>query len=131
MNFRGRNWFAVGLLALLMGATAWAIVGNSEPPADFTFVNNTEIPSIDPRLALGQPEGRVIVGLFEGLTNVDPKDLHTLPGVAESWDVSPDLLTYTFHFRDNAKWSDGTPVVAGDFAWQWRYMLDPLNATEY
>jgi oligopeptide transport system substrate-binding protein len=131
MFFRRRNWFAIFLLVLLAAATAWALAGKSEPPADFTFVNNTEIRSIDPALALGQPEGRVIVGLFEGLTNLDPKDLHPIPGVAKSWDVSPDLRTYTFHFRDNAKWTDGTPVVAGDFVWQWRHMLDPLNATEY
>ncbi|HZZ28495.1 MAG TPA: peptide ABC transporter substrate-binding protein [Pirellulales bacterium] len=131
MKFRGRSWFAVSLILLLAAATAWALAGKSEPPADFTFVNNTEIRSIDPSLALGQPEGRVIVGLFEGLTNLDPKDLHPIPGVARSWDVSPDLMTYTFHFRDNAKWTDGSPVVAGDFAWQWRHMLDPLHATEY
>jgi oligopeptide transport system substrate-binding protein len=131
MNFRGRSLSTVALILLLIAATAWAFSGPSLPPADFTFVNNTEIRSIDPRLALGEPEGRVIVGLFEGLTNLDAKDLHPIPGVAESWDVSPDLRTYTFHFRDNAKWTDGTPVVAGDFVWQWRYMLDPLNADEY
>ncbi|HTQ37719.1 MAG TPA: peptide ABC transporter substrate-binding protein [Pirellulales bacterium] len=131
MNYRGRTWFAGLLVLLLIAATAWALTSKPEPPADFTFVNNTEIRSIDPALALGQPEGRVIVGLFEGLTNLNAKDLHPIPGVAESWDISPDLRTYTFHFRDNAKWIDGTPVVAGDFVWQWRHMLDSLNATEY
>ncbi|HEY2759449.1 MAG TPA: peptide ABC transporter substrate-binding protein, partial [Pirellulales bacterium] len=119
------------LLLLLLAATAWALSNKPLPRADFTFVNNTEIRSIDPALALGQPEMRVIMGLFEGLTNWDPKDLHTIPGVAERWEISPDQLTYTFHLRDNAKWSDGSPVVAGDFVWQWRHMLDPLYATEY
>jgi len=131
MNFRGRNWFVAALLLLLIAATAWALSNKPPQAADFTFVNNTEIRSIDPALALGQPEGRVIMGLFEGLTNWDPKDLHTIPGVAERWEISPDQRTYTFHLRDNAKWSDGSPVVAGDFVWQWRHMLDPLYATEY
>jgi oligopeptide transport system substrate-binding protein len=131
MHSRGRNVIALGLAIILIAATAWALSFKPEPPADFTFVNNTEIQSLDPSLALGQPEYRVIIGLFEGLTNWDPKDLHPIPGVADRWDVSDDGRQYTFHIRDSAKWSDGSPIKAEDFVWQWRRMLDPGTISEY
>ncbi len=63
--------------------------------------------------------------------NWDPKTLDSKPGVAKSWDISSDNLTYTFHIRPEAKWSDGSPITAGDFVWQWRRLLDPLTASEY
>ena len=53
------------------------------------------------------------------------------PGVAKSWDISPDGLTYTFHLRDNAKWSDGTPVTAHDFWYSFRRCLHPSTGSEY
>ncbi len=131
MTSRGRNVFSLCLVLLLAAATVWAISIKPLPPADFTFVNNTEIKSVDPALVTGQPEMRVIMGIFEGLVNWDPKTLEPIPGVAKSWEISPDLLTYTFHFRDNATWTDGTRVTPQDFLWQWRRMLDPRTASEY
>ncbi len=131
MSSRARNLFVACLVALLVAATAWAFSFNPPPPADFRFVNDTEIKSIDPAVIIGQPEMRVVTALFEGLVNWDPKTLAPIPGVAESWEISPDLLTYTFHFRKDAKWTDGSPVVPSDFLWQWRRVLDPLTVSEY
>ncbi len=73
----------------------------------------------------------IVNAIFEGLVNWDPKTLDSKPGVAESWDISSDNLTYTFHIRPEAKWSDGSPITAGDFVWQWPRLLDPLTASEY
>jgi oligopeptide transport system substrate-binding protein len=53
------------------------------------------------------------------------------PGVAETWDVSTDGLKYTFHFRKDAKWSDGQIVTSKDFDYAWKRVLDPLMASEY
>ena len=39
-----------------------------------------------------------------------------IPDFAESWEISDDGLTYTFHLAQNAKWSDGTPATAQDVA---------------
>ena len=66
--------------------------------------------------------------MFEGLTypTVDGFE----PGVAETWDVSEDGLTYTFHLRDNAKWSDGSPVTAHDFEYSWKRICDPAVASD-
>ncbi len=114
-----------------LGAVAWVVLRAQLPPADFTFVNETEVKSLDPAIVTGVPEHRIIEALFEGLTRLDAKTLAPLPGVAESWDISPDRRTYTFYLRKNAKWSDGEPVTAHDFVYSLRRFLDPQTAAEY
>ncbi len=89
-----------------------------------------EVTDLDPQLATGIAEGNVIAGLFEGLVSEDPRDLHPVPGVAESWETSPDGLTYTFHLRADARWSSGAPVTAQDFVDSWHRMLTPSLAAE-
>jgi oligopeptide transport system substrate-binding protein len=128
---KGRVLFLSIFLLAGMGAVAWAVLRLQLPPADFTFVNETEIKSLDPAIVTGQPEHRIIEALFEGLTRLDPKTLEPLPGVAESWDISPDKRTYTFHLRSDAKWSNGEPVTASNFVYSLRRFLDPQTAAEY
>jgi oligopeptide transport system substrate-binding protein len=131
MRVDGRALFPYLALALLGGATWWALSFATLPPADFTYVNGTEIKTVDPAIVTGVPEGRVLMAITEGLCNWDPRTLAPIPGVAESWDISEDKKTYTFHLRDNALWSDGSPVVADDFWWSFRRMLHPELAAEY
>lgn len=50
------------------------------------------------------------------------------PAMAEKWSVSKDNKTYTFTIRENAKWTNGDPVTAGDFEYAWKRMLDPKKA---
>ena len=52
-------------------------------------------------------------------------------GIAEGYEVSEDGLVYTFHIRDNAKWSDGEDVTAKDFEYAWKRALNPNTAAEY
>jgi oligopeptide transport system substrate-binding protein len=131
MSPRARNIFLLSLGAAIIAAAAFAFSRGTLPPADFTFVNGTELKTLDPHNVAGVPEGRIVWELFEGLCRWDPKTLEARPGVAERWDVSDDGLTYTFHLRDNAKWSDGSPVVADDFLWSFRRLLHPAIAAEY
>jgi oligopeptide transport system substrate-binding protein len=93
--------------------------------------NGAEPQDVDPQTVTGVPEDHIIVALFEGLVFEDPHDLHPVPGVAESWEVSPDGKTYTFHLRKNAKWSNGQGVTAGDFVRSYQRMLMPTLAAEY
>ena len=65
---------------------------------------------------------------MEGLTRLSEDHL-AVEATAEKIDISEDGLTYTFTIRDNAKWSNGDPVVAGDFVFAWRHMLDPETAS--
>ena len=131
MFTHGRNLFPYIALALLVAATAWALSFGTLPPADFTFCNETEIKSVDPAIVTGVPEARIVMALYEGLVNWDPKTLAPIPGVAESWEFSPDKREYTYHLRHNAQWSDGTPLTAHDFYYSWQRVLDPKTASEY
>ena len=90
---------------------------------------NSEPKSIDPALNTAVDGHQVINSVFEGLCRLDEKD-QGIPGIAESWDISEDNLTYTFHLRD-AKWSDGQPVKASDFVYAWKRAVDPATAADY
>jgi len=96
----------------------------------FRLNNMVEPESLDPALVTGVPEHRIVANLFEGLTTLDPKDLTPKPGMAESWTVSRDGLTYTFTLRD-ARWTDGKPVTAGDFVYAWERVLNPKTGARY
>ena len=65
--------------------------------------------------------------LREGLVTFDAAG-EPVPGMAESWDLSPDGRQYRFRLRGDARWSDGTPVVAEDFVRGWRQALAPATA---
>ncbi|MDF9826766.1 oligopeptide transport system substrate-binding protein [Ereboglobus sp. PH5-10] len=90
-----------------------------------------EIATLDPHLATGTSEYNILSALLEGLVTENPVDLSPEPGVAESWNVSRDGLAYTFLLRDNARWSNGDPVTAGDFVASFKRMLSPSLAADY
>jgi oligopeptide transport system substrate-binding protein len=117
-----------GALLVGMALVAFRTQG---PPADLVWTAGPEVASLDPAKMTSLQDSRVAAALFEGLTVVDPRDLKIRPGVARAWDISPDRRTYTFHLRPEARWSDGKPVTAEDFAYSWRRALDPKTAAEY
>lgn len=90
--------------------------------------NGTEPTSLDPSIGFDAVSWDPLNNLMEGLTRLDTEH-QAGPGAAESWDVSEDGLTYTFHLREDANWSNGDPVVAADFEHAWKYMLDPETAS--
>ncbi|MDJ0710552.1 MAG: peptide ABC transporter substrate-binding protein [Woeseiaceae bacterium] len=71
--------------------------------------------SLDPALAQDEHAFNVLADLYEGLLT-HGADGTLLPGVAERWTISDDGLIYTFHLRENARWSNGEPVTAAHFA---------------
>jgi oligopeptide transport system substrate-binding protein len=90
-----------------------------------------EIGSLDPHLATGTAEYNILSALLEGLVTENPVTLAPEPGVAESWRISPDRLTYTFTLRANARWSNGDPVTAADFVASFKRMLSLKPAADY
>ena len=101
---------SLGLLVALVVATVALGLGFGAPRterADFTFVNMSEPKSLDPAVLTGVTGGRIVDAIFEGLTYRDPASLRPTPGVAERWEVSDDGLRWTFHLREDARWSDG------------------------
>lgn len=96
------------------------------------FIANADEPKgLDPHLTTGSPDRNIILALFEGLVGLDSKTLKPKPGVAESWTISEDNKTYTFKFREDAKWSNGDPVTAEDFIYSWRRALTPTLPNLY
>ncbi|QDV08262.1 Periplasmic oligopeptide-binding protein precursor [Planctomycetes bacterium Poly30] len=126
-----RQVLPVLLLLGILAAAVYATRGARLAPADFVFNNGTEIQTLDPATVTGVPEGRAIRMVFEGLLVAHPKTLEPQPGCAESWEVSDDGLTYTFHLRKNARWSNGDLITADDFMWSFERFLDPRTAAEY
>ncbi|HBG10730.1 MAG TPA: peptide ABC transporter substrate-binding protein, partial [Clostridium sp.] len=86
--------------------------------------------TIDPALNSAADGANIIVHAYEPLMIVDP-DNKIVGGQAESFDVSEDGLTYTFHLREGLKWSDGTPLTAEDFVYSWKRLADPNTAAPY
>lgn len=99
--------------------------------ADFVFVNQGEVSSLDPALATGIPEGRLIMAISEGLTSLHPGTLEPLPACAQSWEISGDGKTYTFQLRSGLTWSNAVPLTAHDFLRSWTRLLDPMTASSY
>lgn len=92
--------------------------------------NSSEPASLDPALAKGTHESWILQHAFTGLMSYDENgDL--APAMAESYDESDDGLTYTFHIREDAKWSNGDPVKASDFEYAWKRVVDPKLASDY
>jgi oligopeptide transport system substrate-binding protein len=85
---------------------------------------------IDPHLATTANDYAVLSALFEGLVGEHPETLAPVPGVASRWELSADNLTYTFHLRPDAKWSNGDPVTARDFLASWQRVLTPSLAAD-
>ena len=93
--------------------------------------NQNEPATLDPQIVDAATDLNISVALFEGLTVLDEKTAQPLPGVAERWEVSPDGLTYTFHLRANARWSNGDAVTASDFAYSFERILSPALGSVY
>ena len=118
------------LFAILAGALAWS--GTSTPPrAEFTFAIGRDILSLDPNFMSYGQDIRLAYGIWEGLYSYEPITLDPVPGVAKGCDVSDDKKVYTFHLRDNAKWSNGDPVTANDFIFSWRRTLETPGEYTY
>lgn len=95
------------------------------------FGNQTEPQDLDPHIVTGVPEFHIIQSLLEGLVIPDPVSLQPIPGAASSWEVSEDNLNWTFHLRNNGRWSNGDPVKASDFLFSFNRILSPALAAEY
>jgi oligopeptide transport system substrate-binding protein len=87
--------------------------------------NGPEPEGLDPAFTTSTSALQIQQALFEGLVVPHPEDLSAQPGVAERWEVSADGTEWTFHLREEARWSNGAPVTAADFVAGWRRMLEP------
>ena len=105
--------------------------GKVEPPEGqvLRYVTGGEPESLDPQLGTGQPESRIYVALFDGLTDYEPKTGDVAPGLADRWEVTESNTVFVFHMRPGALWSDGRPITAHDFVYTMRRGLSPAFAS--
>lgn len=140
-SVRGRAWLM--LAAALLSAHAGWIVGcrressAPEAPASRTrdvgdrtlrLSQRNEPADLDPAAVTLPDEFAILRALSEGLLVPGPNGGAPAPGVASRFTVSPDGLTYTFHLRPEARWSNGEPLTAADFVASYRRMLTPATA---
>ncbi|MGB5133092.1 MAG: peptide ABC transporter substrate-binding protein [Steroidobacteraceae bacterium] len=128
---------AVAVVVLIAAGTwaAWYFTQREFlPPAaasqELRRGNGPEPDSIDPQLARMEAAMTILRDCYEGLVSMAP-DGSTIPGAAESWSISEDGRSYTFRLRKNARWSNGDPVVAEDFAFAFRRLVNPKTASQY
>ncbi|MBV6638627.1 MAG: peptide ABC transporter substrate-binding protein, partial [Mameliella sp.] len=117
---------------LMTAAFAADVPEGTQLAADQTFTYRVldEFSSFDPQVVEDVNGSEVVRDLFEGLYNQNA-DGEIVPGVALSHTVSEDNMTYTFTLRDDARWSDGKPVTAGDFVYAWQRAVNPELASPY
>jgi oligopeptide transport system substrate-binding protein len=103
--------------------TLWRSEGAepAEPPATLRFAVDEPL-TLDPGMAGDDLSAFILGQLFEGLVEVDEAS-GLVPALAARWDVSEDGRRYTFHIREGRKWSDGSPLTAGDFEYAWKRNL--------
>ena len=91
--------------------------GTVAPPRtqEFRWSDGGLPQTFDPAFAAAAPDTDAVRALFEGLTDYDPQTLTPVPAVATRWESSADGRVWTFYLRDNARWSNGDRVTAGDF----------------
>lgn len=118
----GRSLASVLLLALCATGT-----GRAESILRIGAPSEPE--TIDPVKSTGIYEGKIELELFEGLLTRDAAG-KLIPGAAQSWNISPDGLTYVFHLRPELKYSNGEPLVAADFVYGLHRLVDPAIGSE-
>lgn len=125
---------AIGGAGLL--ATGCSVFGEDEGTgggegaegSSITIAIDSTIDTLDPHY-VGASQYILPAGLMEGLLLQDETGTDVIPALAESWDVSEDQLTYTFHMRDGVTWSNGDPLTSADALWSFERLLTPTGAS--
>ncbi len=134
----GSTTAAAGTTAAAAGTTAAAggettaaggSAAETQAPAaekeefEIAVQNGPEPATLDPNEVNANDQMAMVLHMYEGLMRYSPSGVEVEPGVAEGYEMSEDGLTYTFHIRDGVTWSDGQPLVAGDFIYAWKRLI--------
>jgi len=89
-----------------------------------------EASNLIPILASDSASHEIANYVYNGLVKLD-KNLNIVGDLAESWELSKDNLTITFHLRKGVRWHDGTPFTAKDVMYTYKVIVDPKTPTPY
>jgi peptide/nickel transport system substrate-binding protein/oligopeptide transport system substrate-binding protein len=127
-------------VTMVLGLTACGSTDSSTGTADSTTASSGEKilsvqvgpnpETIDPALNSAVDGGNMLLHSHECLLALDESG-NLIPGQAESYEVSEDGLTWTFHLREGLKWSDGSDLTANDFVYSFKRVCDPAVAAPY
>jgi len=133
VSFCAFLWLMVSSCTDLQKPKLEEFYGAVKPPKkqEFRWSNGRLPKQLDPALASAPPETDLVRAVYEGLTDLDAKTLAPVPAVAESWEVSEDGRTWTFHLRKDARWTNGTLVTARDFVRSWRRLAEMGTAVPH
>lgn len=98
--------------------------------SDMNVMLETPVESLDPQEATDGTSFEVIANFTDGLMQMDA-DGKAVNALCDHYELSDDGLTYTFYIREDANWSNGTPVTSADFVFAWQRAVDPAVASEY
>jgi oligopeptide transport system substrate-binding protein len=113
------------------GTGAATETGGNEAAEQVITVNwGTEPPSLDPGLATDVTSSNILLNIMDPLVRLDD-DLNPVGAAAESFETSEDGKTVTYTLRDGLKWTNGDPVVAGDFEYAWKRTISPELGADY
>jgi len=114
------------LFALLIAFSIGFSVVSAEvaAPEEFVTVFGDTMPEFDPHRSIYSTEAQIFTALYEGLFTYDAASLEPLAAAVSSWKKSKDGRVYTFEIRAEAKWSDGSPLLASDFRNAWMRLLE-------
>ncbi|MEM4846846.1 MAG: ABC transporter substrate-binding protein [Thermosphaera sp.] len=134
---KSKQWLSF-LLVVLLSFTGWAMAQR-----EFIYLEGQEIPTIDPAMHVDESSLHAVINMYDPLVypRVQEGLMEPGPHVAESWEVSPDGLTYTFQIRRGIPFHDGGELTAEDvvfsiqrmlaiqrgFSWLWLDILEPQN----
>jgi oligopeptide transport system substrate-binding protein len=116
------------------GFALWRLAAEVEPAIPPSLAPHAlrvfwlNLPTVDPTMTSHAASSAVINQLFSGLVESGP-ELEVVPDLARSWQVLEGGRKYVFHLREDVRWSDGTPVTAGDFEYAWKRVLDPATGS--
>ncbi|MCH2134551.1 MAG: peptide ABC transporter substrate-binding protein [Phycisphaerales bacterium] len=117
--------FLVLVIAVLIST------GDRRPRADIVIAGENEVFTLDPQRMSYLADMRLAYALYEGLLRWNIEDFTLEPAAASDWSVDSTGRRFQFQLRPGARWSDGAPVTAQDFAWSWMRLLLPDTAADY
>src|SRR5437879_7289603 len=130
--FAGLLW--LGLICAGCSASANnGFFGKTNPPRAnvLRYVSGSEPETLDPQVPDLQNEARILIALYDGLAEYDPKTGEPIPALAERWEVNKDSSEFVFHLRRTGRFSNGDPITARDFVYTIRRELNPETASRY
>jgi peptide/nickel transport system substrate-binding protein len=119
-------------ITVTVGGTPIAAIepdlSNATPGGTLRFARAVDSDNLDPVTNDGNVNIWYFMSIYDQLVHVGADGISLVPGLAESWEISEDALTYTFHLRPNVVFSDGTPMTSADVVYSWvRAANDPAQ----